>query len=164
MRIRHLFGTFGSLFLFLLVLCAEPGRAAGDSAVITAARDGDVQALRALIAKRANVNEPAGDGSTALLLAVYNSNLEMTRALLAAGDGVAEPAGLAQLAYQLAAFVVDVAAVLMADVSGRPAIEHLLVDFGGGHFAGQLPGSSPAHPVGHQEQQSPFAQVEDFGV
>ena len=51
MRTRRLFGTLGSLFLFLLVLCAEPGRAAEDSAVITAVRDGDVRALRALIAK-----------------------------------------------------------------------------------------------------------------
>jgi ankyrin repeat protein len=91
MRIRHLFGTVGSLFLFTLALYVEPGRAAGDSAVITAAREGDVQALRALIAKRANVNEPARDGTTALLLAVYNSNLDMTRALLAAGAAVNKP-------------------------------------------------------------------------
>ena len=95
MRIRRLFGTCSSLCLFLtlflLALYVEPGRAAGDSAVITAARDGDLQTLRALIAKRANVNEPARDGSTALLLAVDNSNLEMTRALLAAGAAVNTP-------------------------------------------------------------------------
>ena len=45
-------------------------------------------AVRALIAKRANVNEPARDGSTALLWAAYHSDLEMTRALLAAGAKV----------------------------------------------------------------------------
>ena len=46
MRTRRLFGTFASLFLFLLALYVEPGRAAGDSAVITAAREGDVAALQ----------------------------------------------------------------------------------------------------------------------
>ena len=91
MRTRRLFGTCSSLCLFLLVLCAEPGRAAGDSALITAARNGDLQAVRALIARRADVNEPARDGSTALLLAVDNSHLEMTRALLAAGAAVNRP-------------------------------------------------------------------------
>ncbi len=59
--------------------------AAGDSAVVTAARDGDLRSVRALIAKRTNVNEPANDGSTALLWAVYHSDAEMTKALLAAG-------------------------------------------------------------------------------
>ena len=48
-------------------------------------------AVRALIAKRANVNEPARDGSTALLWAVYNSNLDMARALIAAGAPVNTP-------------------------------------------------------------------------
>jgi ankyrin repeat protein len=61
------------------------GQAAGDPALITAARDGNLQAVRALIAKRADVNEKARDGATALLWAVYHNDLEMTRALLAAG-------------------------------------------------------------------------------
>jgi len=88
MRTRRLFGTFGPVSLFLIALCVGRGQAAGDSAVITAAKDGDVQALRALIAKRADVNEPARDGSTALLWAVYNSDLDMTRALITAGASV----------------------------------------------------------------------------
>ena len=60
-------------------------QAATDSALVTAAKDGDVRAVRAAIAKRVNVNEPARDGSTALLWAVYHSDVEMTKALLAAG-------------------------------------------------------------------------------
>jgi ankyrin repeat protein len=70
----------------VLVLALLPAlHAATDNAVVTAAKDGDVRAVRALVAKRANVNEPARDGSTALLWAVYHSDAEMTKALLAAG-------------------------------------------------------------------------------
>ena len=59
--------------------------AATDSALVTAAKDGDLRAVRALLTKRVNVNEAARDGSTALLWAVYHSDVEMTKALLAAG-------------------------------------------------------------------------------
>jgi ankyrin repeat protein len=90
MRTR-VFGAFGSCLLFVLVLCAGRGQAAGDSAVVTAAKSGDVRALRTLIARRANVNEPSNDGSTPLLWAVYNSDLDMTRALIAAGAAVNTP-------------------------------------------------------------------------
>jgi ankyrin repeat protein len=88
MRTRRYFGVFGPLVLFLAVLFAGRGQAAGDSAVVTAAKSGDVRAMRALIARRVNVNEPASDGSTPLLWAVYNSDLDMARALLAAGASV----------------------------------------------------------------------------
>jgi len=63
----------------------------GDPSIITAAKNDDLQAVRAQIAKRANVNEVARDGSTALLWAVYNGNLDMTRALIAAGAPVNSP-------------------------------------------------------------------------
>jgi cytohesin len=70
-----------SLTMLLSVL-----HAATDSALVTAAKDGDLTA--ALIAKRVNVNEPARDGSTALLWAVYHSDEPMTKALLTAGAKV----------------------------------------------------------------------------
>src|SRR2546430_12634213 len=63
----------------------------GDPSIITAAKNDDLQAVRAQLAKRANVSEVARDGSTALLWAVYNGNVEMTRALLAAGAPVNSP-------------------------------------------------------------------------
>jgi ankyrin repeat protein len=92
MRTRE---TSRSLLIYLLafvtVFAVVRGQAAGDNPLIAAAKDGDLPAVRALIAKRANVNERAGDGSTALLWAVYNSNLEMTRALIAAGAAVDTP-------------------------------------------------------------------------
>ena len=72
-----------SLLLSLVILLpAVGGQAAGDPPLVVAAKNDDLQAVRALIAKRANVNEPARDGSTALLWATYNSNLEMARALI----------------------------------------------------------------------------------
>ncbi len=65
--------------------------AGGDPSIISAAKDNDLQGVRAQLAKRANVNEVARDGSTALLWAVYNGNVEMTRTLLAAGAPVNSP-------------------------------------------------------------------------
>jgi ankyrin repeat protein len=69
----------------LLVALLPALHAATDSALVTAAKDGDLRAVRALLAKRVNVNETARDGSTALLWAVYHSDGEMTKTLLAAG-------------------------------------------------------------------------------
>jgi ankyrin repeat protein len=77
-----------SLLPLVTVLLVVRGQAAGDSPLIAAAKGGDVAAVRALIAKRVNVNEPASDGSTALLWAADRANVEMTRALLAAGASV----------------------------------------------------------------------------
>ena len=74
-----------ALLSLVTVIPVVRGQVAGDPALITAARDGNLQAVRALIAKRANVNEKARDGATPLLWAVYHNDLEMTQALLAAG-------------------------------------------------------------------------------
>jgi len=63
----------------------------GDPSIITAAKNDDLSAVRAQIAKRVNVNEVARDGSTALLWAVYNGNVDMTRALISAGAPVNAP-------------------------------------------------------------------------
>ena len=88
MRTQRKYGWLSIVLSSVLVVSAVWGQAAGENPVVAAARDGDLQAVRALIAKRANVNEPARDGSTALVWAAYHSNLEMTRALLAAGAAV----------------------------------------------------------------------------
>jgi len=81
--------TTGLLLLAVLsivtALAVARGQAAGDPAVVAAARDGDLQTVRALLARRVNVNEPARDGSTALLWAAYHANLDMAKALIAAG-------------------------------------------------------------------------------
>jgi ankyrin repeat protein len=73
------------VLVLLAVMPAGAVRGAGESPVAKAARAGDLATVRKLIAERADVNLPAGDGSTALLWAAYQSDLEMVRALIAAG-------------------------------------------------------------------------------
>jgi uncharacterized protein len=71
--------------LFVTLFVAAFLHATSDPALVLAARDGDFDTVRSLIAKRVNVNETARDGSTALLWAVYHSNVPMAHALLSAG-------------------------------------------------------------------------------
>jgi uncharacterized protein len=81
-------GTPGRLIislLFVTLFVAAFLHATSDPALVVAARDGDLDTVRTLIAKHVNVNETARDGSTALLWAVYQSNVPMARALLGAG-------------------------------------------------------------------------------
>jgi len=73
-------------FLFFATISAAVLRsAAGDPALVVAARDRDAETVRTLVSKRADVNAQARDGSTALLWAVYNSDVAMVRALISAG-------------------------------------------------------------------------------
>jgi ankyrin repeat protein len=58
--------------------------AATAPAVVTAVKQGDRAALKALIAKRVDVNEAAPDGTTALLLAAERDDLESVNLLLGA--------------------------------------------------------------------------------
>ena len=73
------------LIALVLFLPVAVGYAAGDPAVVTAAKNDDLKAVRAELAKGANVNLPGSDGSSALLWAAYHSNVEMTRALIEIG-------------------------------------------------------------------------------
>ena len=92
MRTRRLSAWIATSLLSLVIIFPGVlGHAAGDPSLVTAARNDDMTTVRAQIAKRANVNEAARDGSTALLWAVYNGNQEMTRTLLAAGAPVNSP-------------------------------------------------------------------------
>ena len=71
--------------LLATIFAAVLVQATNDPSVVVAARDGDLEAVRALLAKNADVNVTAHDGSTALLWAVYHSDVPMARALIAAG-------------------------------------------------------------------------------
>jgi ankyrin repeat protein len=62
-----------SILALIIVLPVLPGQAAGDAPLVAAAKDDDLQTVRALLAKQVSVNEPARDGSTALLWAAYHS-------------------------------------------------------------------------------------------
>lgn len=77
------------MFALALIVAPLAGAVRGaDSSLAKAAKAGDVASVRKLIATRADVNAPEGDGSTALLWAAYHSDVEMVRALIAAGAKV----------------------------------------------------------------------------
>jgi uncharacterized protein len=57
-------------------------------AVIDAAKNGDRAALRTLISKKVDVNQPDGDGATALHWAAYRDDLESVNLLIGAGANV----------------------------------------------------------------------------
>src|SRR5215470_861395 len=88
---RNFLWLLTSMLALMIVLPVMRGQAAGDPPLVSAAKNDDLPAVRALLAKRVNVNEPARDGSTALLWSAYNANLEMMRALVAAGAAVNTP-------------------------------------------------------------------------
>jgi ankyrin repeat protein len=114
--------------------------AGGDPSIITAAKNDDLQAVRAQLAKRANVNEVARDGSTALLWAVYNGNVEMTRALLAAGAPVNSPNHY------------GITPLLQASRSGDAALIGMLIKAGADVAAAHPDGETPlmaASRTGH---------------
>src|SRR6185436_17621341 len=77
-----------SLLSVTTIAAAMLGQAKTDPALVIAAKEGNLASVRALLAKRVNVNEQARDGATAILWAVHQSDLTMVRALLAAGASV----------------------------------------------------------------------------
>ena len=67
------------------ILCAVASLGASAPALVDAARNGDLGAVRTLLKSGADPNASAPDGSTAVHWAVHRDNLEMLNALLAAG-------------------------------------------------------------------------------
>lgn len=61
---------------------------AGEHPLVDAAKNQDLEALRALIARSRNVNETQGDGATALHWAAHWNHLKMADVLIAAGANV----------------------------------------------------------------------------
>src|SRR5579871_5483180 len=73
------------------MLLSVGGLRAASSEVADAAMKGNKDAVRALIAKKADVNAPQADGATAIQWAVYNNNLALADILIAAGANVKTP-------------------------------------------------------------------------
>ena len=67
------------------VLCAVAPLTANGPALVEAARNGDLGAVRALLKGGADPNQAGPDGSTAVHWAVHRDNLDMLNALLDAG-------------------------------------------------------------------------------
>ena len=80
--------TIAALLAMVVLSAGTRGQAAGEPPLVAAARDGDLAAVRSLLAQRADANAAARDGSTALLWATHHGNADMARALIAAGAKV----------------------------------------------------------------------------
>lgn len=100
----------------------------GGTSVAEAARDGNLDRVRALIAGRAAVNLPTQDGSTALLWATYHGDLEMVGALIEAGAATDFPNRY------------GITPLLQASRSGDTAVVEALLAAGAG--------VAPRHPLG----------------
>jgi uncharacterized protein len=78
--------------LSALLLCAVVGSSLSaapvKSEIADAAMRGDVAAVRALLAKKVNVNAPQNDGATALHWAVQRGNVELVNLLVRSGANV----------------------------------------------------------------------------
>jgi ankyrin repeat protein len=83
-RVVRLLGAVLTIAFLLVTII----RAGADSPVAKAVKAGDLATVRKLIASRADVNAPMGDGSTPLLWAVHTPDIEMARALIVAGAKV----------------------------------------------------------------------------
>ena len=119
------------LLSLVTLLPSLRGQVVDDGPLIVAARDGNLTAVRTLIAKRSNVNEPARDGSTALLWAVYHADLDMVRSLLAAGATVDAPNRF------------GITPLLQASRTGDAAVIDLLLKAGADKSLGHPEGETP---------------------
>jgi ankyrin repeat protein len=86
LTLRHVTRAFAATVS--IVALAVTLAAAGKSDVADAAQRGDVAAVQALLAKKADVNAPQNDGSTALHWAVYRGDATMVNVLVRAGANV----------------------------------------------------------------------------
>lgn len=75
---------FAALFAVIVWLCAPAAYGAGPD-LVAAAREGNVQAVRAAIAAGGNVRASGADGTTPLHWAAYRGDDEMARVLLEKG-------------------------------------------------------------------------------
>jgi ankyrin repeat protein len=71
----------------LVVALVVPAFAA-NMKLVDAAKTGDIDAVRALLKEKANVNEAQGDGMTPLHWAVYSNNFEVAELLVRSGADV----------------------------------------------------------------------------
>ena len=90
-KITKAFGLSGFVIFVFFVTFVVTASAAGKSDVADAAARGDIAAVRALIAQKADVNAPQADGATALHWAVFKSNKELADILLQALARIRRP-------------------------------------------------------------------------
>jgi ankyrin repeat protein len=98
---------------------------AGKSDVADAAMRGDKAAVRALLAQKADVNAPHGDGATALHWAAYRGDKELTDALIRAGANVKAANREGATPLWLASVNGDAAVIASLLTAGADPNEHL---------------------------------------
>ena len=70
------------------ILIAMSAVVGAETPLVDAAKRGDIETVRRLLARGANANQPYGDGTTALHWAAYRNSLELTTILIGAGANV----------------------------------------------------------------------------
>lgn len=105
------------LLYSLMLACslASPGQA---GEIADAAREGDAEQVRNLIARQADMNEPQVDGTTALHWAARRDDMVMAQALIMAGADV------------MAANRTGATPILLAAINGSPRMIRLLLASG----------------------------------
>ena len=116
----------------LAILSGTGVALAADSPLADAAMQKDTEKVRALLAQKADVNAPQGDGTTALHWAVYNHSADMVRMLLAAGADVKARTRLGALTP-----------VMMAARSGDTAVLTMLLNAKGDAVTPNANGTTP---------------------
>ena len=128
-------GTILAFLVVLLTVAAGPAIAysgAVDAPIANAAMRGDIESVRSLLGRSADVNAPQGDGTTALHWAAYREDLEMARLLIEAGANVGVETRLG-----------DLTPMLMASKNGNADMLELLLEAGSDANAPDANGTTP---------------------
>jgi uncharacterized protein len=120
-----------SLALATFVTIGTGSAAGRDLALVEAAKNGDREAVRALLRKQPDVNVAEADGTTALHWASYADDLELADLLIRAGAGVN------------AANDLGVTPLWTASLNGSPAMVRRLLEAGANANAALLLGETP---------------------
>ena len=99
-RRMGLYGTWMSVLLFLSMASLVAG--SGDSQLAKAAKEGDRDAVRSLLAQHADVSTSQANGATALHWAAHRDDLEMAELLIEAGAEVNAANGYGVMPLSLA--------------------------------------------------------------